>query len=513
MNRPIRAFVVFGLFAQIGMSPNTAHATTIDPLTFEERIVGADFVGIVECEQAGGIVAKYKVIVSLKGPKAGNLISLRVAVNYWEPQFPIALCGQRFFVTAYKVAPSRIISTTSGGGVPLWWRRIPADYRLPLFQGMQFLAQGEEKSPEFQKTLGMAKELLALKPADQEAALLKAVIANDLFSEKWIGGERDKDKADVLRKRFIELNSASSLANELFQLAGKDPNKWAVRVRIVLGKGARELALEQLGKLPADHLPWDKRTQDELVKEIKERLGTTSVASSEEKRSAEDEKPSETQLTKLRADFAAGPKSEEFGIAFEKLTRFEPTPVRNYLIAWKNSNKGWSDTDRGYVLGSFFAWQCGVDRPKHLRELLKATDPFIRVAGAVYLCFEDAEAGITELRKLTSLEGDPGVWAALALARRGQKTAVPRVLEVFRELPKEVKEAQSGMAGVPHGNLQKRALVLLSNSAHAGNVPQFSLPEKSEEQFDYLVRWWRDNGDRVIMTDPWSQLLEKQKID
>ena len=36
----------------------SAVATTIDPLTWEELIVGADFVGIVECETAGGIVAK-----------------------------------------------------------------------------------------------------------------------------------------------------------------------------------------------------------------------------------------------------------------------------------------------------------------------------------------------------------------------------------------------------------------------------------------------------------------------
>ncbi len=71
---------------------------------------------------------------------------------HWEPQFPIALCGERYFVTAYKEAPSRIVSTTSGGGVPLWWRDIPADYRLPVFQGRRLLTAEEEKGAEFQKT-------------------------------------------------------------------------------------------------------------------------------------------------------------------------------------------------------------------------------------------------------------------------------------------------------------------------------------------------------------------------
>ena len=70
--------------------PQSASATTIDPLVFEELVLGADFVGVVECEQAGGIVAAYKVIESWKGPKPGTPITIRVAVNYWEPQFPIA---------------------------------------------------------------------------------------------------------------------------------------------------------------------------------------------------------------------------------------------------------------------------------------------------------------------------------------------------------------------------------------------------------------------------------------
>jgi hypothetical protein len=99
--------------------PWPASATTIDPLLFEELVLGADFVGIVECEQAGGIVASYTVVESWKGPKPGTRITIRVAVNFWEPQVPIALCGERYFVTAYKEASFRMTSTTSGGPVPL----------------------------------------------------------------------------------------------------------------------------------------------------------------------------------------------------------------------------------------------------------------------------------------------------------------------------------------------------------------------------------------------------------
>jgi hypothetical protein len=169
--------------------PRPACATTIDPLLFEELVLGADFVGIVECEHAGGIVARYNVIESWKGPKPGTRIIIRVAVNFWEPQFPIALCGERYFVTAYKEAPFRMMSTTSGGPVPLWWRNIPADYSLPRFQGRKLLPPGEEHGAEFQKTRKDAQKLLALKPAEQEAALVNAVINNDLFGERNLGDE------------------------------------------------------------------------------------------------------------------------------------------------------------------------------------------------------------------------------------------------------------------------------------------------------------------------------------
>src|SRR5690349_6845760 len=84
------------------LGPAPAPATTIDPLLFEELVLGADFVGVVECRTAGGVVAEYTVVESWKGPKAGTRVTIRVAVNYWEPQFPIALCGERYFVTAYK---------------------------------------------------------------------------------------------------------------------------------------------------------------------------------------------------------------------------------------------------------------------------------------------------------------------------------------------------------------------------------------------------------------------------
>lgn len=497
-----------------------AAATTIDPRLFEELVLGADFVGVVECEQAGGIVAHYRVIESWKGPKVGELISIRVAVNYWEPQFPIALCGERYYVTAFKQPRSRIMSTTSGGGVPLWWRDLPADYALPLFQGRDRLTKEDEKSPEFEKTRKSAQALIALKPAEQEAALLKAL------TEKYVIGTRSRfpyeDEEDdgkvkaaqkVLLERFAPLNTAEAIVGELLKLAQSDQEKWGYRTWSVLESGGGTEAVKALRRLPADDLPWEKRDLERLITSIADKGKNDAVPAKPDAPAKEPSKPTPAELAELRLLFVKSAEgkdrqsAKQFGETFEKLTLHDPAPVVEYLA------KHGSDFDNGYVLGSYFAWRCGKDRAKHLAALLDVKDEYIRVAGAVYLCFEDADAGVAALKKLTKLGGDPGVWAALTLARRGHKDAVPRMLEVFHYDAAKDEIPRSGMSSVPHRNLQKRVLVLLSNSGRRGGVPLPEIPDDEEQVQAFLLDWWKRHGDRVVLHDPWMKTLEKQKID
>jgi hypothetical protein len=483
-------------------------------LLFEELVLGSDFVGIVECEQAGGIVAGYKIIESWKGPKAGSRITIRVAVNYWEPQFPIALCGERYFVTAYKAAPVRMMSTSSGGPVPLWWRKIPAEYGLPLFQGRKLLAPGESNGAEFQKTRKAAQGLLALKPAEQEAALLKAVIENDLLGEKWRGGEPDKAKANEIRARLAKLKTADALLAELLTMAAEDPQRWSIRTQVVVGKAGGSVALSALQKLPRDRLPWPKEEYDRVVAEILQRhFSRAGGRPADADAAAVEHAPSERELESFRKALAGGETAEGFGEALQTLTRHDPGPVVDYLLGWVNANQDWRAKDRGYFLGSYFAGRCGKDRKKHLASLEAAKDPFIRVAGAVYLCFEDTAKGTTALRRLTMIEGDPGAWAALTLARRGHKDAVPRVLEVFREPAQGQPRTEASMAQVPHRNLQKRVLVLLSNSATAAGAPQPVPPGQETSSFDSVLDWWKGHGEKIVPSDPWLGILDKQKVD
>lgn len=500
--------------ACVALYPRPAGATTIDPLLFEELVLGADFVGVVECETAGGVVAGYRVIESWKGPGAGTKILVRTAVNYWEPQYPLALCGERYFMTAFAEAPTRVLSTTSGGGVPLWWRDLPADYRLPLFQGRELLPPGGDRSPAFEKTRRDAKALLALTPDGREAALLAALVRHDLFGPRWVGGEPDEAKAKVIRDRLAKQTTADRLAEDLVRLAREDRAKWAVRVRIVLGKGGSAAALAALQKLTPDESPWPRDELAALVDEVKRRGGRADPIPPP-KMADPDPVPTAAVLADLRRALAAGPAAGEasFGEAFLALTRHDPGPAAEYLLTWRNPGTDWRDADRGYVLGSYFGWRCGRDRAAHLTRLLAAADPYVRVAAAVYLGYEDPAAGVAALRRFTALEGDPGAWAALTLARRGHRDAVPRALEVFRELPPERREAQAGMAGVPHRNLQKRVIELLSNAARAGGVPPPVVPEAEGRRFDALVGWWKEHGGRAVVADPWFATLERQKVD
>ena len=51
----------------LGWPGSSAGLTFVDPMTWEQLILKADFVGVVQCEVAGGIVARYKVLETWKG--------------------------------------------------------------------------------------------------------------------------------------------------------------------------------------------------------------------------------------------------------------------------------------------------------------------------------------------------------------------------------------------------------------------------------------------------------------
>ena len=99
----MRPFGILLLALVAGAFPVPARATSVDPMTWDQITLQADFIGVVTCAVAGGIVARYRVDETWKGaPAVGGELALRVGADYWGPQFPIALCGQRYLVAAWR---------------------------------------------------------------------------------------------------------------------------------------------------------------------------------------------------------------------------------------------------------------------------------------------------------------------------------------------------------------------------------------------------------------------------
>jgi hypothetical protein len=164
-------------------------------------------------------------------------------------------------------------------------------------------------------------------------------------------------------------------------------------------------------------------------------------------------------------------------------------------------------------MGSFFAWRCPRNRAAFMRRLLRAKDPYVRVAGAIYLSFENEREGIRALQDLMDEPGDPGAWAALNLARRGDKKAASRALDAFLVLPEPTVFDRL------HLNLQKRLLVLFSNSAARSGVPQPERWRFIRDQVDQLrfheslVKWWETYESKLVLWDPWFDTWMSQKIE
>ena len=123
----VRAFTLSLAVCLLIPRPIDTHATTIEPLLWQQLVIQAGFVGIVECVTAGGIVARYKVIESWEGPKPGTQITISVPGDYFGWQFPVALCGERYLVTALRSGAPLRIRKRWGDVVPLWWRAISTD--------------------------------------------------------------------------------------------------------------------------------------------------------------------------------------------------------------------------------------------------------------------------------------------------------------------------------------------------------------------------------------------------
>ncbi|MCC6572668.1 MAG: hypothetical protein IT462_02655 [Planctomycetes bacterium] len=509
MRVPLGSLLLIGFATCILASVADAH--TIDPIPTEKLLHDADFVGIVECTKAGGIVAEYKVVQSWRGPKAGDTVRIKIAANYWGPQYPLVLVGERLGITGFKTkAPSTLMSMSSGAPIPEFWRQVRFDFSLPLFQGRwpvekSASVQEDPKNPTFES---QAKEFFGHSPSKQEALILAVVTSKRLLRGKL------EDEAETIAIQLVaNMRAANDCAAALKLLVAyaKDAKKEIQStIAHVLKEAGYAETVSYLKRMDAKDLPWNKDKLTEIQTEIDGRLHPKDQALPQ---ADEQTIPDAKKLAALRKIVESGDIAhEDFGEAVETLTRYEPAPVAKWLKDWtQDKNAHWSAAEKPYLFGSFFGHSCGKDRISNLITLLDAKEQGVRVAAAVYLCFDDAVQGEKALKEFAKLEGRPGAWAGLTLVRRGHKEYFPRAIKFLHFVP------ETGMSGTGDELLQQKILELLSNSAAKSGIAQpvtTSYVRREEMQFGTVVDvWWEKYKDKIIPFDPWAEELSANKTD
>jgi hypothetical protein len=481
---------------------STASATSIDPLTWNQLLSKADFVGVVECTVAGEIVARYSVVESWKGAAAGSEVTISAATNFWGEQAPIALVGERYLVTAYKTSPTQYLSSSSAGPVPIWWRRVDAELRLPLFQGALRLpadATGQLKASYSDDAKGLfetdaqtlseyrtkAQAFLALSPEAQESSVL-LTLCRKFFTRYFAQEGPERTRVMAMAKELTKLSGPAAIIDRLLAWAAEDPKD--THPAFVVGQ-----LLRQGGPLTVEHLK-SLRPAPPAAARALERF--------QEKPEALEPSqppPGKAELARLRSALKRGKDEPD---ALSLLTRFDCRTAADWVAEWKVTDPRFGG---GHGLGSFVSWRCGTDRQANLLRITAAKDPLVRVAGAVYLAFEDEPAGRKKLAELSALPGDAGAWAAITLARRGDKASVPRALQIFETA------ADGTIAAEVREQLQGRLCVLLSNTK--GAPPLGDHCEWKPELRAALEKWWASRGPELTLVDPWFARLAAQKVD
>jgi hypothetical protein len=492
------ALTLWGLAAPVAQAEPEP---TIERLSWRELVSGASFVGVVECETAGELEARFRVVESWKGAPAGAHLRLRMATNNLRPRAPAALVGERALVTAFALSPSRVIgSGASGERVPLWFRKNHADAVLPLLQGWvpvpvsadaDLLGSGEKTLEQLKARVAA---FLTLPATEQEARVLE-----DASTSLGAAGPGGADVASLIRE-LGRCRSADASVAALTKYERAHPGS-GYAVAEVIGRGAVE-TLAALMKLPPDERD---DAVGEALDQIRERIPAARPAEAHHEAAAA---PTPRMMEKMR-DALAEEDARTWNGAISVLTVYDCDAVANALASWQAPARL---PDYGFALGSWVAWRCGTNRAANLAHLADAAgDAWLRAWAATYLAIDDAGQGAARLTKLSQLPGDAGDWAALELARRGDRSGMPRVVALL-------SRPFDASAPLFRVQMRSRAAALLSNSAAESRVPAPPLgslraTEHLEVDGAALQRWWAHYGPAVKLDDPWLPELVAEKVD
>jgi hypothetical protein len=515
---------LFLLALHVVLAP-VAGADTYVPHPWYQQVARASFVGVVQCEVAGVVAAKYRVIESWKGAPVGSLLTIDEQLRRTATYTPFAVCGEKYLACIYSTSylPLRPSDVTRFVDeiYPYWWRDSKAEYhtqvlprllRLPVKRSDDLGAFGIwGKKVTVKAYRESVLTYLSLPQAAQEDRALRPFVKSIL--RVYPQYERDQNARKAMEDLAARVDSLGldSLVSAIVTLELEHPKANRGYAQTMLTGYGRERTLAALRStrglqaFPGDTLDPRHPLRQVADQEIpKTNSWTIRVpAYSDSARDAH------------RAAFATPWKQQGFLKAFAWLTEHDPEPVmgwleRDSLVAPRN----WFRTTP-YNLTSYFGWR-NASRESILRRMLDARSPTARVAGAVYLTFADSISGTRALRDLSGLSGFAGAWAATVLASQGDRQAVSRALEAFHLIHDDEREYG------PSRSLQARLLVLLSNSARSSGLKMpdvewawyFHVTDKRfRKGAKDLTEWWRKNGHRIQVVDPWRPLYSSQRVD
>lgn len=504
----------WSLACMVFFIPGTLRASWVIPTSVEAYLADADFIGVVRCAQAGGIVAEYEVVEALKGDASLRSMRIEIVSSYEYDEIPIALVGECFLVLTRTKEPAvsdRPPTVPHVGESPLALRGIAADQRmlaacrLRVEEG-DVLEIGDWKGP-FHAFRDLATRFLALPPEEQELHRLRTMIAVRLTGI----GELD----DLIQ--LVEADSLEDFFDRARMIATKSRTNatfFGQRLGLSCGRASYRLNRSRIPEVFAVDANRKNDFERVLLAILISNWGQADTIPSEPP-APSDEADGEADGPTLQRGLGCPVDEPEFDQAFATAIRFQPEIVVDWLLRFDHEIDRPYSASIAYRLISHFAIRVERDRAKHFARLLEAKDPFIRAGAAIYLAFEDEEAGRRALLHAMQLPGEAGGWAALAVASRGNRDGITQAIDRL-----------SRSSGYPstqqvHRASTQRLLVLLSNSAAAAGVA-FPIARTEEfdrlffedrESFEKLKAWWGAHSEVICPHDPWFAELAAQKID
>ncbi len=447
-------------------------------MPWEELCESCEFVGVVEVQTAGVMVAGWRVVEVWKGrPRVGDTFRGRLPCSN-PGAIPRVMHGERAVVAAVRPLPPFPPLSALCRSSPLWWRFVPCEWSfefayLPLdereFNSASFLCPPCGDFAEFRR-----QALAYLRAPAKERSLLLAKARFQMRLQRRV----DIGCFGYVCPRF-ELPAAARQA-----LLAPDKNIFRQEAQKLLGPGD----VKSLVEPPADVRGMVERTV----------LESYLIDAGEE---------ADTAGPALLLRMLRGPNPWD---VFVRLCPRNPSLAAKTLTEAGGLGRAMVNSRRDREIASYFCWRCPRERRKCFRSLLASESEDVRATAAVYLAIENEQEGIPILQGVAKYKGPAGSWAALALARRGDKQFLRRALDVF---------------SVPQGEsyaheLQCRVRVLLSNVAVQSGLEQPpgirdgpTWDKENQELGRRLADWWEEHKGRAVLKDPWLAQLLEQKID